>query len=60
MQILALDVGGTAIKSALIGPDGTLQDQRVSPSQAAPAQILTELAAAVARPMKVTMFWRFP
>jgi len=49
MQILALDVGGTAIKSALIGPDGTLQDQRVSPSQAAPAQILTELAAAVAK-----------
>ena len=52
MQILALDVGGTAIKSALIGPDGVLRDQRIFPSKAAPAQILTEMAADAARTYK--------
>ena len=49
MQILALDVGGTAIKSALIGPDDILRDQQISPSKPAPAQILTEMAADVAK-----------
>ena len=49
MRILCLDVGGTAIKSAILEPDGSLSCQRLSPSGISTVEILTEKAAAVAK-----------
>lgn len=49
MRILALDVGGTAIKSAILEPDGTMIDQRLTPSGISPVEVMTEKAAAVAK-----------
>ena len=48
MKVLALDVGGTAVKSAIIGEDGVITDFRTSPSSASPAEILTQNAIRVA------------
>lgn len=48
MKILALDVGGTAIKSAIIGEDGKLCLCRSVPSGKYPAEVLTRNAIAVA------------
>lgn len=49
MKILALDVGGTAIKSAIIDADGKLSDIRSAPSAPLPAEVLTQNAIAVAK-----------
>jgi len=49
MKILALDVGGTTIKSAVMEEDGILQMYRTSPSRPVPAQILTQYAIDVAK-----------
>ncbi len=49
MRILCLDVGGTAIKSAILEPDGSLSCQRLTPSGISTVEILTEKAVAVAK-----------
>lgn len=49
MKILALDVGGTVIKSAIIDEDGSLHDIRSTPSSPQPAELLTQCAIAVAK-----------
>lgn len=48
MRVLALDVGGTAIKAAVVGHDGKVSDPRFFPSRPAPADVLAELAVAAA------------
>jgi len=47
MRILALDVGGTAIKSAIIDKEGNVTEQRSSPSGSISAPALTESAISV-------------
>lgn len=47
MKILALDVGGTAIKSAIIDKDGKLTDKRSTPSGSIGAPALTESTISV-------------
>ncbi len=47
MRILALDVGGTAVKSAIVNKDGTLCDIRLSPSGSIGASDLTQSAISV-------------
>lgn len=49
MKILALDVGGTAIKSVMIDDYGKLHDIRTTPSASVPAEILAQNAIAVAK-----------
>ena len=49
MKILALDVGGTAVKSAIIDRDNQICDIRVSPSSPAPAPDLVRHAVRVAK-----------
>ena len=49
MKILALDVGGTAIKSAIIGDGGQLCDIRSTQSGTIGADALTELSISVAK-----------
>lgn len=48
MRILSLDVGGTAIKSALLEADGTMKDPRLTPSGISTVENLTEKAVSVA------------
>lgn len=47
MKILALDVGGTAVKSAIIDECGNLSDFRLTASGRHPAEILTHIAVEV-------------
>lgn len=49
MRILTLDVGGTAIKSAIMDESGALLEQRTTPSGGATAMDLARLAARVAQ-----------
>jgi len=49
MCILTLDVGGTAIKSAILDESGVLQDIRTTSSRSATGMELARLAAEVAR-----------
>lgn len=49
LRILALDVGGTAVKSAIIDGDGQLRQLRTTPSEAAPPEVLAQKAIAVAK-----------
>lgn len=49
MKILALDVGGTAIKSAIIDEEGSLHEFRSTPSAPLPPEILAQNAIAVAK-----------
>lgn len=48
MRILSLDVGGTAIKSALVEADGRIWDQRLTPSGIGTVESLTEKVTAAA------------
>ena len=48
MKILALDVGGTAIKSAFVAEDGSLSAYTTTPSAPNPPEKLTQAAIAVA------------
>ena len=49
MKILALDVGGTAIKSAYVDPDGRVEEYRCTPSDMSTLEALTQCAIRVAR-----------
>lgn len=49
MNILTLDVGGTAVKSAIACQDGSLTDIRTTPSGRYPAEGLTQIAIDVAK-----------
>ena len=49
MKILALDVGGTAIKSGFFGPDGSIEDYRSTPTGGRGVEDLTQSAIAVAK-----------
>lgn len=48
MKILALDVGGTAVKSALVQEDGSLLDYRTTPTGGLRAEMLVQRAISVA------------
>lgn len=49
MKILALDVGGTAVKSAIVDEANGLSDIRVSPSSPSPPDVLIQHALDVVR-----------
>ena len=57
MKILAIDVGGTAIKSALAAPDGTLTGLRECPTPPDIARGILQVAAAS---KSGSRDWRFP
>ena len=48
MRILALDVGGTAVKAAIVDDDNQLLDMREFPSEPGPAPVLVQHALAAA------------